>query len=261
MKVNYVKLGFLALLFICLYSNVNVLAEVVWSDDFEDGDTEGWNIAQGNFSAEDGTLRSTVEGKVQGANPDYQYLSLAYYPSTVSVGTWSFDYMYDGSRDVPELAVNFMSLTQTTWVLNPRSIGECYGVYVGWFRPDKIELYVDLKYPGAGELLSITQSPTKPRTWYHVDVTRDDEGLICVYVDGVLKIDEVDSTHSESVFFGVMLEHSFRGDAVIDNIVVSDTVDVVPQERTRTGIPGFPLESTILGLVSVAVLLFRLRHT
>jgi hypothetical protein len=154
------------------------------------------------------------------------------------------------------MAVNFMSLTQTTWVLNPRSISECYGVYVGWFRPDKIELYVDLKYPGAGELLSLTHSPSRPRTWYHVDVTRDDEGRIRVYVDGVMKIDEVDSTLSESVFLGVMLEHSWRGDAVIDNIVVSDTIDIEPQERQRTGIPGFPLESTILGLVSGAVLLW-----
>jgi hypothetical protein len=106
MKVQYVKLGFIALLFICIYSNVNVgHAEIVWSDDFEDGDTEGWTITQGNLSAEDGTLRSTVEGKVQGANPDYQYLSLAYYPSTVSVGTWSFDYMLDGALDAPEMAV------------------------------------------------------------------------------------------------------------------------------------------------------------
>ncbi|MHA2428993.1 MAG: hypothetical protein ACXADB_13300 [Candidatus Hermodarchaeia archaeon] len=259
MKVHYVKLGFLALIFICLYSNVNEgHAEVVWSDDFEDGDTEGWNIAQGNFSVEDGTLRSTVEGKVPGASLDRQYLSLAYHPSTVSVGTWSFDYMYDGSLDAPELAVNFMSLSQATWVLG--STGECYGVYVGYQRPDKIDLYVDLKYPSAWKLLSITQSPTKPRTWYHIDVTRNDEGRICVYVDGVMKIDEVDSTHSESVFLGVMLEHSWRGDAVIDNIVVSDTIDVEPQERKRTGIPGFPSESVTIGLVVGAVLLLRLQH-
>jgi hypothetical protein len=154
-----------------------------------------------------------------------------------------------------------MSLTQTTWVLNPRSISECYGVYVGWFRPDKIELYVDLKYPGAGELLSLTHSPSRPRTWYHVDVIRDDEGRIRVYVDGVMKINEVDSTHSESYFLGVMLEHSWRGDAVIDNIVVSDTIDIEPPPKKESkGIPGFPLESIILGLASGAVLLWSLQR-
>ena len=47
MKVNYVKLGFLALLFICLYSIVVVArAEVVWSEDFNDGDHEGWTVAR-----------------------------------------------------------------------------------------------------------------------------------------------------------------------------------------------------------------------
>ena len=50
-------------------------ADVVWSDDFDDGDIDGWTIAQGNFSVEDGTLRSTVKEKMGG---DRWFLSVMY---------------------------------------------------------------------------------------------------------------------------------------------------------------------------------------
>ncbi|MHA2273887.1 MAG: hypothetical protein ACXACI_18710, partial [Candidatus Hodarchaeales archaeon] len=79
MKVQYVKLGFLALLFICLCSNVNVGHEVVWSDDFNDGDYDGWTPAWGDWSTETNTLG--VIGSYDG---------MIFRNSTVSTGTWSF---------------------------------------------------------------------------------------------------------------------------------------------------------------------------
>ena len=79
MKGQYYKFGFLALLFICLYSSLIVVqAEVVWSDDFDDGDYDGWEVKRGNWSADNGFLRVLKDGDI-------------YRPSTTSVGTWSFD--------------------------------------------------------------------------------------------------------------------------------------------------------------------------
>ena len=76
-------------------------------------------------------------------------------------------------------------------------------------------------------------------------------------------IDVIDETYSESVSFGVMLEHSWRGDAVIDNIVVSDTIDVEPstdKEEKKQIIPGFTFESVIIGLVVGALILWVMQQ-
>ena len=95
MKGQYVKLGFLALLFICLYSSWNaVQAEVVWSDDFNDGDYDGWGIQRGNWSADNNYLRISNEGDI-------------YHPSAVSKGTWSFD-VYVTPTPVIDHSIHFM---------------------------------------------------------------------------------------------------------------------------------------------------------
>jgi hypothetical protein len=56
-------------------------ADVVWSDNFDDGNYDGWYIWNGTFSAMDHTLEP-VPG-------DNMYFISHF--STVSNGTWSFD--------------------------------------------------------------------------------------------------------------------------------------------------------------------------
>ena len=52
---------------------------IVWSDDFEDGNLDGWEIFYaGNFWVDNGVLSSKTEGDL-------------YHLSTVLSGTWSFD--------------------------------------------------------------------------------------------------------------------------------------------------------------------------
>jgi hypothetical protein len=50
----------------------------VWSDDFDDGDYDGWIIAEGMFLVEEGALKAVSS------------MSTAFLPSAIAVGTWSF---------------------------------------------------------------------------------------------------------------------------------------------------------------------------
>jgi hypothetical protein len=235
-------------------------AEVVWSEDFEDGDLEGWWIAQGNFSVEDGTLRSTVEESFQ----KVMFLSVIWHPSTVAVGTWSWDWMFDSPNDSPEIVVDFMSMTQHTFVMNSR--GKNYGIYAGHLDENEFVLYADDKWY-IGEIFYeryMSIAATKKNKWHHIDVTRNEDGLIRFYADGVLAIELTNNRYTESVAFGVMLEHSWRGDGVIDNIVVSDTIDIDPstavEEEKQQGIPGFPIESILTGLIAGASIIWLIQR-
>jgi hypothetical protein len=57
--------------------------------------------------------------------------------------------------------------------------------------------------------------------WHHIDVTRDDEGRICIYLNRKLVIDLVDKSCNSSSFFQFLSESG----PAIDNIVVKDYVD------------------------------------
>jgi hypothetical protein len=248
---------FIFALFLLFISSFNKLpscfADVVWSEDFEDGDLDGWIIVQGAFAIVDGALESKVS---QNLLMDFYLMSGMYHPSTVSVGTWSFDFKCEGKSDSPEFIIDFISLTQHR--MNTGSIGKNYGFYIGFVRPQQYEIYRNTKYPSAEKALQICQSHsgTELNKWHHVDITRDEDGRIRVYVDGVMGINHVDKTYSESMYLGVNLEYSPRGKAIIDNIVVSDTIDVEPSPKKGFNIPGFPFESLITGLVTVTILIW-----
>jgi hypothetical protein len=228
-------------------------ADVVWSEDFEDGNLDGWMIVLGGFSVEDGTLRSTVTKKMDPFR-EFYLMSGMYHPSTVSVGTWSFDFMCTGTGECPELVVDFMSLTQHR--MDVGVLGKSYGFYVGWWRFESYELYKDSNYPTSGKAIQIHKSfsGTEMNKWHHVDITRNEDGRFCVYVDGDLGIDVVDKTNTESNYLGVHLEYSERGKAFIDNIVVSDSIDIEPPPKKGFNISGFPFESLIIGLVTGAII-------
>jgi len=222
MRDLYVKLGFLALLSICFFSNLrSVQAEVVWSDDFDDGDYDGWEIQRGNWSAENGFLRVSKDGDI-------------YRPSTTSVGTWSFD-VYVTQVSGLHFSFLFMSDTPVSYVpvdlLNFN--GYLLSIYV---YPDGRSSTLDL-YSSTGswivkrELLEVYDvGMDLSYRWHHIDITRDDEGRICVYLNRKLVIDITDNSSNSSSFFQFLSE---KGPA-IDNIVVKDYVDP-PQIQEWSG--------------------------
>ena len=213
MKGQYVKVGFLALLFVCVYSGLMVVqAEVDWSDDFEDGDYDGWEVKRGNWSAENGFLRVSKDGDINR-------------PSTTSVGTWSFDVYV---TPVPEHHVGFIFMSDTPVSYIPVDLLNFNGylLYIYAFS-DGSSSTLDL-YSSTGswivkrELLEVYDvGMDLSYRWHHMDITRDDEGRICVYLNRKLVIDLVDTSCNSSSFFQFL---SQTGPA-IDNIVVKDYVD------------------------------------
>ena len=213
MKGQYVKLGFLVLLFFCIYSRfIAVQAEVVWSDDFDDGDYDGWEVKRGNWSAENGFLRISDPGDI-------------YRPSTTSVGTWSFD-VYVTPVGSNHFSFLFMSDTPASYI--PLDLLNFNGYLLMIYAfPDGRSSTLDL-YSSTGswkvkrELLEIYDvGMDLSYRWHHMDITRDDEGRICVYLNRRLVIDLVDRNSNSSSFFQFLSE---TGPA-IDNIVVKDYVD------------------------------------
>jgi hypothetical protein len=263
LKVNYVKIRFLVIFFICLFSFQLSNAEVVWSEDFDDGDYNGWSTTQGAFAVEEGYLRSTVD-MIEEAG--FELMSIAYYPSTVAFGTWSFDFMIESeTKGHPDILVEFVSLTKNRWSYSFAN-GQCIGFTIGPMSqkdPEQDRAFFEIfKNVDRHSVtwLEFLEFPIPERNeWHHVDITRDKDGHISVFLNGELKLEATNKDYSESRYFGVWLEYSSKGQTIIDNIVVSDTVDIEPPEKEQSSqIPGFPIESLIVGLVLV-ILLLRFR--
>ena len=171
-------------------------AATVWSDDFDDGDYDGW-VVEGKFTAEENTLKA-----------DSEVINVALCPSTVATGTWSFDVYvtnYGGGT------VYFMwSIAQQGYALNIQTIGDI-ALYIGTGQTSTE--FTDYRFKSG--ILG----------WQHFDITRDSGGRICVYHNGSLIMDTVEDSFAVSQYFGYQSNHPGKA---LDNIVVSDTVDILP---------------------------------
>jgi hypothetical protein len=196
-------------------------ATIVWSDNFSDGTYNGWTVLNGTFFVEDGLLK-TGPGN----------LDVITYPSYgPSTGTWSFD------------------LWATGWTV----------VYlVGNSQQDLIILFTEQNYyvqsinAVTGTYSSSEEFPGKASAWQHLNITRDQDGRICVYDNGTLVVDHVDATFvPSSEFFDLSCR---GGQAAIDNIVVSDTVDIQPPASVPFYMQTWFLASVGAGVVAVVLI-------
>jgi hypothetical protein len=262
--------------FMIIVSNIAISpcsSEVVWSENFDDGDMEGWTVTQGNFTVINGYLESVAKEKLQtpfgsAGGSDHDLLSCCFTQSKVAVGTWSFDIYFNCSAERPEIAVEFMTKKQTKWgpgmPLGAEAYGKTYGIYAGYDTAGYYELYTAPYFPGVIEIKLYPTGPgLKRKEWHHIDVTRDEAGQIRLYVDGILGIDIVDIQVTESQYFGIMLEYSHRGKSYIDNIVVSDTIDIHPSEdeTTKSNALELPTKLAIVGIFVAALIIWSIKRS
>ena len=84
LSVGFVLVGVLLLV---AFIPIPAYAAEVWSDDFDDGNYDDWTVTEGEFTCADGYLEVTEHtGGTAGS------WSGIYRNSTVTSGTWSFDY-------------------------------------------------------------------------------------------------------------------------------------------------------------------------
>ena len=208
---DYKIVGLAILFLLCLvgYTPLGCRGAVVWSDDFNDGDYNGWTIYEdaSNWSAASNYLQL-----------DQVSNGMITHPSTVAYGTWSFDYKvnetgFDGftvvfiSNDINEVGTSSwighwlrFSVAYTTEGRGTAVSLRYYNYSVGDTETDSAEDQIPL----AG--------------WHHIEVTRTTAGLFSVYHNGslIMQGENTDMTTSELfVFTGNHLD-------MFDNVVVSD---------------------------------------
>jgi hypothetical protein len=196
---------------------------IVWQDDFDDGDTEGWEplrsklgkdyfVNEGvlNFGDKGGWLRHT---------------------SSVTTGSWSFDVFIPdkwgqteftfissipGSEndEFSSLQIQIGTYSDTEFVFR-----YCYGLQdIGDYKIPQ-DIMVDWGIIGKRENIT---------GWRHVDITRDDNGNLKFYFDGELFLDTIVDYPYEADYFGI--RYCCEGPA-LDNVVVrNQVIDIQPTE-------------------------------
>jgi len=199
-------------------------AATVWSDDFNDGNYSGWTVESGMFSAEEKNLNPLLDGDS----------NIIYHSSLVAKGTWSFDAYFTAFGGG---AAEFM-LTMDN-----------YGYELEMPYANMIQLY---RMAGPDQVRVVYYTFQKSLSgWQHFDITRDSKGRLCIYHNGTLVIDIVDivdTSYSESQFFVYIALNSGQA---IDNIVVSNTVDIEPPPQIPFYMQTWFL--TILAIVGVVM--------
>jgi hypothetical protein len=252
MKTQWMMgLACLTMLVLCLSVFTRTAeATVVWSDNFDDGNYDGWTIlgynstidpVAGNFSATSGMLTSLDDDA-----------NIARHDSTTSVGTWSFDlfvphetdglgaidvmFMSNGTRPYPE----YSSMTVS---------------FEAWYDHNRFDLW-ELRGNHQGVLLDYYIPSGGIEGWWHVDVSRSSDGHYWGYLNGTLIMDTINNDVTSSDYFE-FFSWNVTG-AAIDNIVVNDTVTTPPPTTTPTATAPPPNMPYILITVGVAVVVLLL---
>jgi hypothetical protein len=208
-------------------------AATVWSDNFDDGNYDGWVVWNGTFSAEDHTLKLLL------GTPNYGIIS---HLSKVNNGTWSFDELIGEG-----LLVWLTYDPETDYGLVISSYFETPSVHIELYSvsPDETKVVGEYTF-NSYQSISI---------WQHIDVTRNVDGRTCLYLNGTLCIDVVDHVDRKSWVFQL----NQRRNSAIDNTVVSNTVDIQPPAPFYTQTWFLATVGAVIVVVAVATV-FLLRR-
>ncbi|MHA2323560.1 MAG: hypothetical protein ACXACG_18170 [Candidatus Thorarchaeota archaeon] len=228
-------------------------ATVVWSDDFDDGNYDGWTLCNN-------TVINT-SSNWSAANYYLQVLQdtgTITHPSNIAYGKWSFDFKANGTQVTTGqgLSIGFISndINNVTNVVNPQD-WLCYGIKiraVSTIEGKEFRLDLTKWYGGVFTILDNYDSYLSVGGLHHIDVTRTPAGLFQVYYNGspVLQAEDTEMTTSE--LFVVSLQDW----NMVDNIVVDDDFNFT----TTTGGNGWEDGGVIvIGVViAVAVIVFAI---
>ncbi|MBN2231051.1 MAG: hypothetical protein JW779_15815 [Candidatus Thorarchaeota archaeon] len=197
----------LLLLLLATLTPLTVSATEIWSDDFSDGNLDEWTTAKPErFTATNGYLECLYNATsttdlariTSDTNFDQQY------------GTWSFDF---------RLAATYMRVQFYDPPL--RLVFTSDQVRLEYKRPT-----VDLPNVYATWIVTGYLG-----TWGHVDITIQESFVIDVFINGTHRM------HYEGVTLAACEAFAFEpasiGDA-LDNIVISDTIDIVCENEACT---------------------------
>jgi len=203
-------------------------AEIKWSDDFNDGNFDGWTVVDGDWSASNGSLELLYgwPGRY-GRFGGYVMPGAIYHPSETTEGTWSFDLLYVYTEfyyhTVPQ--VFFMCTDPLIWngyciEIKPVDVGESLIPVYRLLRSTPPEAGLGAVYT----VLASRDGEEGSYGWKHFDVTRSSNGLITVWLNGsrILETTDTAVNASECRYF---LLYSLKGWG-FDNVIVDDTITI-----------------------------------
>ncbi|KKK55718.1 hypothetical protein LCGC14_3071730, partial [marine sediment metagenome] len=200
--MTHKTLSNLPLLIVLLISSSNLITSqsndlltqsITWSDDFNDGDHDGW-IINGYYAPPSGSDRYT-QGSVDVINNElvfngdrvFRNFSYATHESQIAYGSWSFDVKVEpffGSSN--HTHIYFIEDREPDQVPLYDSTFCCYDIFIysapytygppNWMKP-----FDDT----APSFLLVRRNPTliigeyrvdEIKGWYHIEVTRDETG-------------------------------------------------------------------------------------
>ncbi|MFX1416758.1 MAG: hypothetical protein ACFFC0_08085, partial [Promethearchaeota archaeon] len=225
------RYALIALLCLLLLGPIACSATEVWSDDFNDGNFDGW-VGDARTIVVDGTLRGSYSTEV-------------YRQCDLTCGVWSFDILDMGGWELsyePGLYMYFMSSHPDT----PLRTFYCLRVTQGTTATGLKYIYAITKMDGEATVTLASadgiERPDLRGVLHHIKVTRTATGHMSVYVNETLMVEATDSEISTSECFRILLGYDYA----IDNIVVDDTP------------PGIPMELLAVGAGAVAIVVVTL---
>ena len=179
LKLNKFLLGVIAcsLLLILALQTPTSTAAVVWSDDFSDGNYDGWTVEEGAFTAVGNSLNTT------GTSPDNSIT----HNSTAAFGFWSFDIFVnesEGSLVAPRWSIAFIRIGP--WPGNP----DAYVLEI-WSDYRAAAQILRLVRIDAGELgpeLAENIAIVSIHGWQAINITRSLSGDIEVFLNEPIDI-------------------------------------------------------------------------
>jgi len=238
-----------------------VSAAVVWSDNFDDGNYDGWTVEDGGYSVTDGALTSEATG---------DYYDIIWHPSTTAVGTWNFSFMYDVVNKLAVYIIMVMSVNQTISTNYQAGYGIKITDELG-LDPTLTLIKQDGNYISIGNMVVPFVVADLQGTWTDFAVSRNSTGGLNVWINGTHMWEVVNVEHDTSEMFVYYTYTDLTGveGGHLDNIVVDDEpispyaqtttpepTDTTTPSETPTG-PGepTPIDPMLLAIAGVGVVI------
>jgi hypothetical protein len=235
---------------------------VGWSDDFDDGNIDGWTVQGFNMSTEP---FSSLPGNITADDHTLcaydEEWSQAYHPSNVVYGSWSFD-LHCVNTPSNHSYIAFISGTpmvagDTTSVPYEYGIMPVTGEFYDWNH----SFVFYRRNPGQMNLIPLrTYDVDVVSGWYHINITRNLEGSFVVSFNGTTRFTVNHAGYTTSAFFSFYTE---AGNA-LDNIVVIPHVNTTTPTTPIISTNGEPIIMTLLlivggGIAAVVVIAIIIR--
>ena len=227
MKTRWIQLiaGFAMVVLCLMICTTTSDATVIWSDDFYDGNYDGWNICEdADLAAQlpgagfNGSTWSATDGFLELVESPDPWGVISH-PSNAAYGNWSFDFQDNDiqSRSGDAALVVFLSNDLYDWGVFSLD-AKYYWIDFDLVTPENFT--ISLKKRSGSTLTTIDTTEVPAAGWHYIDVIRDITDGFFVYHNGALILQGEDSEFETSNQFWLW----FQEGQIIDNIVVDTLV-------------------------------------